>query len=501
MALSKTLIANGSRNHHKFTLNITEDRTEGNNSYLSYTFILSPIVKNYDWYGWGNKISYSISIGSNTYTGTIPSYNGTSTVTLKSGSNIEIEHNSDGTKTINISFSVSDTAAQSYTPGNASASDTFTLTTLHTAPSITDIDIEETNSTLTTLGIDDDVVVQFLSQKQITITSSFFDDATLSSCSVYHNNVLIGTSSSNVVLIDFSSLGELITIQSGGGEYVGLSIVVTDSLGGSTTQLATYEIIKYAKPTIENTSTTIKRKTGNGTVLTDNKVNLNFVGTAYKENDLIGNNNTPIINYKIWTTTEPSYTSVNPTISGNNVTITNYEISSIVYTDVYNYKIQIIDSFGNYAEKQDTIPTGTSLWTEYKDRVDFLKLQVNGQDVVTNISGLETELYYDQAGTNSTILLSDSAANYTYIEIFYYATNFYKSDKIYLPNGKKASLSVNSYYATGNDLYQYFYTKIIDISGTSITVEKNTELRILNNSVNNHTTNNNIYITRVVGIK
>ena len=501
MALTKTISANGSRNHHKFTLKVNEDRTEGNSSFLSFTFVLSPVVRDYDWYGWGNKISYSISIGSNTYTGTIPSYNGTSTITLKSANNIEIEHDSDGTKSINISFTLNDTAAQSYTPGNASASDTFVLSTLHTAPSITDIAIEEINATLTSLSIDDDVIVQYLSQKQFTITALMYDSATLSNCSIYHNNVLIGTSSTNEITIDFSNVSELATTQSGGVDYVGLTIIVTDSLGGATTQLVNYKVIKYIKPSIEKTSTTMKRKTGNGTVLTDNKVNLNFVGIAYKENDIIGNNNTQQVQYKVWNTTEPSYTNVASTVSGNNITITNYEISNVLYTSVYNYKIKIYDSFGNYDEKEGTIPTGTSVWTEYKDRVDFLKAKVNGQDVITNISGLETELYYDQAGTNSTILLSDSAANYTYIEIFYYASNFYKSDKIYLPNGKKASLSINSYYATGNDLYQYFYTKIIDISGTSITIDKNVELRILNNSVNNHTTDNKIYITRVVGIK
>lgn len=412
MALEKTITANGSRGHHKFTLKVVEDRTDTNNSYLSFTFVLSPIVRNYDWSSWGSRISYSITIGTNTYTGTIPSYNGTSTVTLKSGTNIQIEHDSDGTKTINVAFNVYDTAGQSYTPGNASASSTFTLSVLHTPPEINSVNITEIDSTMSSLGIANNVIVQFLSKKTFTLTSTFYDDATISNFSIYHNNVLIGTSSTNEVTVDFSNVGELITTQN----IVGLMIQVTDSLNGISSQMFNYDVIKYAKPTIEATSTTIKRKTGNGTVLTDNKANLNYVGTAYKESNIIGNNNTPIVEYKIWNTTEPqNYTQVQATISGNNITVTNYEITNVDYTKVYYYKIRTEDSFGNYDEKEGKIPTGTSVWTEYKDRVDFLKAQVGGKDVVTDLNFITVTNENDQtiAGNNTIVkyLLNEIVAN------------------------------------------------------------------------------------------
>ena len=48
---------------------------------------------------------------------------------MKSGTQT-IAHDSDGSKTINISFSVTDGAGKSYTPGNASKSGTMTLTTI-----------------------------------------------------------------------------------------------------------------------------------------------------------------------------------------------------------------------------------------------------------------------------------------------------------------------------------------------------------------------------------
>lgn len=127
---TKTISDNGSKGHHKFTLEVNENSVSGTKSTLDYSFKLSPIQKGWDWSSWGNSISYSIAIGDNSYSGTIPAYDGSSTVTLKSGSNIEIEHNSDGTKTIPISFTVTDGAGQSYTCGNASASDEMVLTAI-----------------------------------------------------------------------------------------------------------------------------------------------------------------------------------------------------------------------------------------------------------------------------------------------------------------------------------------------------------------------------------
>lgn len=380
MALTKTLTQNGSRNHHNFTLNVVEDSTTENSSLISFSFTISPVVNGYDWYSWGGRISYSITIGSNTYSGTIPSYDGYSTVTLNSASNIEILHESDGTKTIDVGFSVNDGAAQYYTCGNASASDTFTLSALHKPPLITNLAIAETNAQLTNLSLANNVIVQYLSVKQFTITATLYDSATLSTCNVYYNNALIGTANSNVVSVDFANVSELNVVNN----QVGLTIQVVDSKNGITSQNYTYSVIKYVKPTIEATSSTIKRKTGGGTNLTDNKVNLNFVGTCYLEDNLIGNNNVQQVQYKVWNTTEPSYINVSSTASGNNITITNYEISNILYTSVYNYKIKIIDTFGNYDEKQGSIPTGQVVWAEYKDKVNFLALTIGGKSVVPN---------------------------------------------------------------------------------------------------------------------
>lgn len=110
--------ANGSKGHHKFTLNVFEEEET-----IGYDFKLSPIQTGWDWYSWDSNISYTIKIGNNTYTGTIPNYDGSSTITLKSGSGIVVD-----TDTLSISFDVVDNAGQSYTCGSASSSGSMTLT-------------------------------------------------------------------------------------------------------------------------------------------------------------------------------------------------------------------------------------------------------------------------------------------------------------------------------------------------------------------------------------
>lgn len=130
-----SISANGAYGHHKFTLTVTEKSTsiEKNTSVVSFSFNLSPIQNSWDWYNWATKISFTVTINGKDYTGSIPSYDGYSNVTLKSDS-LTIEHDDDGSKTISYSFSVNDNAngknqnGQYYTPGDASASGKLVLT-------------------------------------------------------------------------------------------------------------------------------------------------------------------------------------------------------------------------------------------------------------------------------------------------------------------------------------------------------------------------------------
>lgn len=152
-----TITATGSKGHHNFSLEVEERQNiiEENKSVVEFTFKISPKTKGYNWSGWANKISYTITIDGTNYTGTIGSYNGSSTVTLKNDMQ-DIPHNADGTKTVSFSFSVSDTSGQSYTCGNASASGTQKMITIPRASQIGVTDANIGSSTNITINKNSD---------------------------------------------------------------------------------------------------------------------------------------------------------------------------------------------------------------------------------------------------------------------------------------------------------------------------------------------------------
>jgi len=135
----------GSNGHHEFKLVVTEESTDTNTnkSTMSYTFSIKEKSghSGYVWNGWGTSISYSVVIGDKTFTGYIPNYTADSSSTWttisSSSSGFTIDHSTDGTKTISISFSVSDTTGKSYTCGTASGSlSSWALTTIPRASTL-----------------------------------------------------------------------------------------------------------------------------------------------------------------------------------------------------------------------------------------------------------------------------------------------------------------------------------------------------------------------------
>ena len=142
MALqTKSIVGDGAKGHHRFTLTVTEDSTNvaSNSSSISWKFVLSPIVNGWDWkYQNTVPVTYTITINGVTYTGNIMEYDypdGKATVTVRSGS-ATVLHNTDGSKTLNFSFSVSSLDVR-VLPGNASASGSMALTHIVQSATIT----------------------------------------------------------------------------------------------------------------------------------------------------------------------------------------------------------------------------------------------------------------------------------------------------------------------------------------------------------------------------
>ena len=112
-----------------------------------------------------------------------------------------------------------------------------------------------------------------------------------------------------------------------------------------------------------------------------------------------------------------------------------------------------------------------------------------------------TTLYNNTSGTTGTVTLSETAANFTYLEIFYgKGAEYLNSMRIYSPNGKRAALSI-SYYNNSSNLTQV-NTKQISISGTSITGVSGQSgwMNIINSSASTGS-GNEMMIFRVVGWK
>ena len=135
---------NGSRGHHKFTLNVWESYVSGatdNYSTVGWSLDLSAIVTGYNWrYSSTVPVSFKVTINGTDFTGNIMSYNGSSAVTVGSGS-LKVPHNSDGSKSISFSFSVWDNISANFLPGSASGSGSMTLTPIARYANITSLTI------------------------------------------------------------------------------------------------------------------------------------------------------------------------------------------------------------------------------------------------------------------------------------------------------------------------------------------------------------------------
>lgn len=440
MALNKTLIANGSNNaRHRFTLSVNEDLTNGNDSIMSFNFTISPNQSGWDWYDWGDKISYEIKFTEDVLdkltnkittnelykiTGTIPQYNGSSTVVLKSANNIVIPHDTDGTKTINISFKVVDKTGQPYTCGDASENGQMELSVLHKGPELTSVAFEELNTLLT--GIQSNQVVNDLSKVKLTLITTTYDNATVTNYSVKNGNYEVkGTT--NVITMDFQS-NKMVIIEEAGTNKCNYIIKLTDSLGASREFIVQQDVILYFKPNLIKTASSIKR---NGQ--TSGKVNLKLAGTFYN-NKVLSTQNSISLSYKYWKSndTEPTTYYTIPTsaytIKNNDISITKWNVAKNdkIITDVdksssYKFKIKATDSFGNISEIELICSKGEWLMAKFKDRVDFKKITINGKEVKTSIGkscilSLSTEPSILQ-NTTTTILFDTFSGDTEYFKL------------------------------------------------------------------------------------
>lgn len=108
-------------------------------------------------------------------------------------------------------------------------------------------------------------------------------------------------------------------------------------------------------------------------------------------------------------------------------------------------------------------------------------------------------LYDNKGGTNSTVYLSESVANFNYIEIFYSlktsGTDYFQSVKVSEPNGKICSL----FSALPNASYVIVGMGTIHLQGDTIAFTSNNTF--IGSDMNNPVTTNELHISKVVGYR
>ena len=107
-----------------------------------------------------------------------------------------------------------------------------------------------------------------------------------------------------------------------------------------------------------------------------------------------------------------------------------------------------------------------------------------------------TTLYDNASGATGTIPLSDSAANYAFMEIYFKDAVRWGSVKLDNPNNKATLLFTSSIGTNGN----YNNYKMVYISGSSITVSSYNQVAILTTG-NTVSAQENILIYKVIGYK
>lgn len=130
-----------------------------------------------------------------------------------------------------------------------------------------------------------------------------------------------------------------------------------------------------------------------------------------------------------------------------------------------------------------------------------MALYLGNNKVAGNLVNNEVVLYDNPSGSNETITLSDSLANYTYLEIFYRNNDGYlESKKIYKPNGKYTTLMAFT-GMTNSAIYSKF--RVIKMNDKTISTESTRyrEFLLADSGIGSWKQGNYIFITRVVGYK
>lgn len=199
--------------------------------------------------------------------------------------------------------------------------------------------------------------------------------------------------------------------------------------------------------------------------------------------------------------TNVDYSNDHVVSDANNVTETGgyYTLSTTT-----NLPISGSAGYLNVMKRNDDVIT--QFWTRYSNNELYIRqkntIEPSGWKEWERLTTEPTVLYENSNGSNGNITLSDDVDNYLAIEIFYKGDNYsnFNSTKILSPFGN-ASLIIANINTSGQYMGVFFRLSNVSVSNNQINVNENGQLFSNGFNVNNGTTNNFIYITKVLGYK
>ena len=355
---------------------------------------------------------------------------------------VNVKHNSDGTKSITIKGSVSNTGTSM--AGTYSASGTAVLTTLHKAPDfdLDDLSFTETNQKLLNIEIPNYTFVKNLSQIKVEVSDNvvYYDDAEFSKLILYEPTIYEGEYNKYVEL---NTNPAIFTPTKSAFDNL-LNAKLYDTKNASSTMeddvALVFNMIDYSLVTINGS---VKR---NGQ--TSGLVTLNCNGTYY--NGVIGNidhslsSYKPTISYKFYEVgheedaivgliPSSSITTNNGTFSVSNLEIGSTSTSASNYFDyekAYRVVIAVQDDFTGsdtqqyYFSSATTselpIPVGEATFTEFRDRIDFKKITIKHEPIITIETYVLTTGAVSSGGTKD-ITYTIAKTGYTPIGVMGYS--------------------------------------------------------------------------------
>lgn len=330
---------------------------------------------------------------------------------------------------------------------------------------------QDTNSTVVGITGNNQQIVRSQSTLQISVTNlSAKKSATISSVKcLFNGTTYTGTISGTSCTFTLTRPNV--------SSNTTATVTVTDSRGFSTSSNLSVQVLNWVLPSAivtmhrhdnyySNTDITV-----DGSISSVNNKNAMTIKLRYK---------------KISDSTWSDYTTMQDNVAQTFNLDNEYE---------WNVQVLVSDKFGSTTYN---LILSRGMPIIYFDR---LKSSVGFNRFPTHEVAVEgvlpIVLYDNDSGSNGSITLNETAANFKYIEIFYKSNNSaYSSVKVADPNGKTAVLmSVHPNSANT----AYFKNTTVQISGTSVSPVSSSELGI-SASGTSFSTANNIYITKVVGV-